>query len=263
MKRSARLALLVAVIGSGCGPSDAVEVQPLPSLEQSSPEARAGLPRIAGAWRFAGWELAPDDSANLKGELPRFGVISLATQKRDSLAGHYVIQAGRAPLYGELRRDSVIALIGVFGPGDLRFMAGRIARDTVWMELSSLSENWPVDARAAFTRTQVASPFVRLRGAIAPPPVAAIDTLAPAPTAGMPPVGGTPGATPGRVPGVAPGAGTQPGVGAQPPAAAPSTGGAAPPPRRVTPPAPRPRPAPPPPVEEEDPPVPLLGDPTG
>ena len=196
MRRSVLLALSVTVLGSGCGSSDAVEVQPLPSLEQSSPEARAGVPAIAGSWRFAGWELAENDSASLAREdLPRFGVIAIATQKRDSLAGQYVIQAGRAPLYGEVRRDSVVALVGVFGPGDLRYLAGRVTRDTVWMELSSLTEPgvWPSDARAAFVRTAVAEPFVRLRGAVPPPSIASVDTLPPAAGPGLPPAGGRPG----------------------------------------------------------------------
>jgi hypothetical protein len=257
VKRSRILTLAVALLAAACGPPDAVEVQPLASLEQLSPEVRAGLPAIAGAWRFAGWELAPDDSANLAGELPRFGVISLATQKRDSLAGQYVVQAGRAPLFGEVRRDSVIALVGVFGPGDLRYLTGRVSRDTVWMELSSLTEpgSWPTDARAAFVRSAVASPFVRLRGALPPPPpVASIDTLPPPAGPALPPAGGAAVTVPGALPGAS----------TPTPAPSPSPGGVTPP-RRVTPaPPPRPRPEPTPQPDEEEepePPVPLLGDP--
>jgi hypothetical protein len=254
VKRSAVLILSIALLAGACGPADHVEVQALPSLSEASPEARAGLPTITGDWRFAGWELAEGDSASMQRELPRFGVLALATQKRDSVAGQYVIQAGRAPLYGEVRRDSVLALVGVFGSGDLRYLSGRVSRDTFWMEMSSLTEqgNWPTSGRAAFVRTAVAEPFVRLRGAL--PPVAAVDTAVPVPAAGFPPGAGLPPTA-----GVAP---TPGGAlpGAQP---APAPSGAAPPRPR---PRPTPRPTPPPSAEPQEPPppppVPLLGEPS-
>src|SRR5690606_13432895 len=95
-----------------CDPADNVRVQELPPLDESSIEARLGLPVLEGAWRFAGWELAEGDSLGLEAELPALGVLALEAQQRDSLGGYYLAEGGeRAPLYGEVRRDSVVALV--------------------------------------------------------------------------------------------------------------------------------------------------------
>lgn len=172
---------------ASCEPAENVRVQPLPPLERPSPEARAGLPEVAGVWRFAGWDLAPTDSANLQRPLPGLGEIRLQTQRLDSLAGAYIGPSGALPVVGEVRRDSIVSLVANAG-GELGFfLAGEYARDTLWIRMSSLVEpgTWPSDALAAFVRAEVSSPFVRLHGTTAPPPVdsaallAADSTIAP------------------------------------------------------------------------------------
>jgi hypothetical protein len=172
-----RLHLMLAVLAfSACEPADDVHVQPLPALEQPSPEARAGLPEVAGAWRFAGWELAPADSVNLAGGVPGFGQILIEKQRLDSIAGFYAIGQSRIPLVGEVRRDSVIAMAALTGAGQGRYLTGRVEADTFWLALTSLMDpgSWPDNARAAFVRAPVASTFVRLEGAI--PVLAAADS---------------------------------------------------------------------------------------
>lgn len=157
---------------TGCDAAEDVQVQPLPSLEQLTPEARAGLPEVAGMWRFAGWELAPGDTNRVASTLPGFGDLLLETQRLDSIAGFYVAGEGRLPLIGEVRRDSVVSLAG----GD-RFLAGRVSSDTLWLTLTSLvpSADWPDRARAAFVKSAPSSRFVRVRGQV--PALAAADSL--------------------------------------------------------------------------------------
>lgn len=174
--RSACL-LATALLAAACGPDDDVKVQPLPSLAMLSPEMRAHVPVVTGVWRFAGWEVAAGDSASLQAPLPAFGALALSTQKRDSIGGSYLFDGGRAPLAGEVRRDSTIALVTYLAPGDGRFLAGTLSRDTLWLEIGSLSEpgRWPNGARAAFVRTPVATtPFARMNRTF--PPLARVDT---------------------------------------------------------------------------------------
>ena len=166
------------VLLAGCGGGEDAALQPLPPVRAPSDEARLGLPEVGGDWRFAGWELAPGDSADLAASLPAFGTLRLTMQRRDSVAGSYVGSGGgEAPLVGEVRRDSVVALVAGAG-GGMRYLAGRLGRDTLWLELSSLVEpgSWPAGARAAFTRGQAGERFVRIQGA--PPPPPAVDTAA-------------------------------------------------------------------------------------
>lgn len=164
---------MAVVLLAGCDAAEDVRVQPLPSLEASSPEARAGLPEIAGSWRFAGWELAPGDTGRVESDLPGFGELRLETQRLDSIAGSYIAPGGRMPLVGEVRRDGMVALAG-----GGRYLTGRYERDTLWLALTSLVEPaaWPSAARAAFVRSPVASRFVRVKGAV--PALAAADTAA-------------------------------------------------------------------------------------
>jgi hypothetical protein len=201
----------IAALLSACGPADDVRVQALPPLKHASLEARVGLPEVSGLWRFAGWELAPGDSADLSADLPGFGSLWLRTQKRDSLAGLYLTSGGRAPLVGEARRDSVLSLVTVLAPGDARFLAGELARDTLWLELTSLVDPaaWPNGARAAFVRSPVASTFVRIEGAPvpAPPESAVVDTAALAAPVASAPVTAAP--TPATPPPGLPQPGTQ------------------------------------------------------
>lgn len=274
---------LVLLTLLACDPADDVKVQPLPSLESSSPEARAGVPEVRGAWRFAGWELAPDDTTGLEAPLPGFGILWLQTQKRDSLGGSYVVPGGRTPLIGEVRRDSVVSLVALLGPGNGRFLTGSLQRDTLWVELTSLFEpgTWRPSSRAAFVRSQLAAaPFARLRGALPPPPapdtLAGADSLqAPIATPTATPPTGAQAATPGAP------TRTNPPAGAGQPAAAPAaraqpttppvqqappparqTPAPSPPARQTPPPARQPAPTPAPREPEERPNLPpLLGEP--
>lgn len=158
---------------TGCDAADDVSVQPLPSLDAASPEARAGLPVVSGLWRFAGWELAPGDTGRVQSDLPGFGELRLETQRLDSIAGSYIAGGAALPLIGEVRRDSVLALAG-----GGRFLAGRVTADTLWLSLTSLLApgTWPDDARAAFVRSAVGTRFVRVKGQR--PMLAVADSLA-------------------------------------------------------------------------------------
>lgn len=180
---------LAFALVAGCDAAENVQVQPLPSLERLTPEARAGLPEVAGIWRFAGWELAPGDTNRVASTLPGFGDLLLETQRLDSIAGFYVAGEARLPLVGEVRRDSVVSLAG----GD-RFLAGMVSSDTLWLTLTSLvpSANWPDRARAAFVKSAPSSRFVRVRGQV--PALAAADSLR---NPSMPPVAGTQSTRPG------------------------------------------------------------------
>lgn len=194
---------LTALVTVACEPAEDVRVQELPELARSSLEARLGLPEVRGAWRFAGWELEEDDTLGLEAELPSFGVVWLQAQQRDSVAGLYVTAGGRAPLVGEVRRDSVVALVTFPDQGDGRYLVGEVAGDTIWLESTSLAEpgTWRGDARAAFVRNQAAvAPFRRVRGFVTAPPsdtttlTAGFDSITPRPgmpTAGVPPAGVT------------------------------------------------------------------------
>lgn len=190
--------LLAALLLAACDPADDVKVQPLPSLGTRSAEARAGLPTIAGDWRFAGWEVAGDDSAALRAPLPRLGTLLLRSQKRDSIGGSYLLDGGRAPLAGEIRRDGTVSLITYLAPGDGRYLAGTLERDTIWMELSSLVDpgGWPDGARVAFVRGPAAvAPFQRMAGALPPPVDTATAPLASVPPDSTPATGFAPAAT--------------------------------------------------------------------
>lgn len=262
------LLIALSALSAGCDP-DEVEVQPLPSLESLSEEARAGVPEVAGSWRFAGWELAPGDTATAPAGLPRFGTLELLSQRRDSVGGQYVIQAGRFPLTGEVRRDRVVSLVSSLGPGDLRYLTGRLDRDTIWMELSSLTEpgSWPDDARAAFVRSAVAATFTRVRGQPAPTVVldsaalaardSAGDAPAPVPAAPATPVRATPPAAAPSRPAPSGATPARPGTTTTPTPSPRTT-----PPARTTPPPDRtPAPARPTPRPAEPEGIPLLGDP--
>lgn len=172
------LALLSAL--GACEPAQDVRVQALPPIERPSAEARAGLPEVAGVWRFAGWDLAPEDSASLQRDLPGLGELRLQTQRLDSIAGAYVGGGGQLPVVGEVRRDSVVSLVASAGGGVAYYLAGEVARDTLWIRLSSLVEPgvWPADAQAAFVRSDVTSTFVRLHGTTPAPPVDSAALLA-------------------------------------------------------------------------------------
>lgn len=172
------VASLLAALIAGCDAAEDVRVQELPALERASAEARVGLPELAGVWRFAGWELAPDDSAALERDLAGLGILEMREQRLDSLAGVYRVGDARIPFAGEVRRDSIVSLVTL--TQDRRYLAGRASGDTLWVLTSSLlpTEEWPADARIAFVRAEDVQRFARLRGAA--PTLAAADTAPPA-----------------------------------------------------------------------------------
>lgn len=268
--------LVLLAAAAGCGRD---EVEPLPPMERPSPERRAGLPEVGGRWLFAGFEIAPRDSAaqaNSDFQLTPPGEFRFLTQRLDSVAGQY----GRPgqfvlPFTGEVRRDGAFALVAFAGEGVQQFVAGRVVKDTLWLELTNLTsvERWPPRTRAAFVRRPRGAPFTRLLGGapiIIPPDSATLDSIrrdsirmdslqrAGAVVPGAVPPGGVqpgvPGAAPVQQPGVAPvqrpgvvPSAQQPGV-ARPPAAAPRP--------RPQPPRPQPqRPQPQPPARVEPPPA--------
>jgi hypothetical protein len=221
------LACIAALAAGACGEAEGVEVQPLPPLQRPSPEARAGLPEVRGAWRFAGFEIPPGDTAAVREQVYTLtppGEFRIVTQRLDSIAGQYVREGVAFPFTGEVRRDSVLSVVA-FSGGIGQFAAGRVVRDTLWIELTSFTtaQTWPRGTRAALVRRGGGQPFRRLLGGvpIAPPvdSVALRDSIRldslrragviVAPGTGAQPVPGQP-LPPGAQPGVQPGA--QPGV---------------------------------------------------
>ena len=158
-KLSAALLSLVA-----CELAEGGDIQPLPPLERPSPELRAGLPELAGEWRFGGWQLGPGISPDSAALLAPPGALRIETQRLDSLAGVYDSDGAAEPVVGEVRRDSLYSLVVVRPAGSL-FLAGQVRGDTLWIELSSLpaAAGWPAGTRAALLRRgNTAKPFVRL-----------------------------------------------------------------------------------------------------
>ncbi|HEX6367630.1 MAG TPA: hypothetical protein VF006_01780 [Longimicrobium sp.] len=271
----ARLKAVLACAGLAAGACDEAsgKVQPLPPLTRPSVEARAGLPEVRGIWRFAGFEIRPQDTLLVREQAYQLvppPELRIITQRLDSIAGQLVRDGVGFPFTGEVRRDSALALV-TFSDGIAQFAAGHLQRDTFWIELTSLSSaaGWPPAARAAMVRRVGGPPFRRLLGGapIAPP----VDSVAIRDSVRMdslrragvvvPPA--QPGAVPGQ-PGVVP---AQPGVvpaqpGARPPAqAVPQTQPQRPPvqqqrpPVQQRPPAPRPQPQRPPVTQPQRPPV--------
>src|SRR5688572_19300035 len=168
-RRWAWVACCTALAALGCEEAQSVEVQPLPPLQRPSPERRAGLPEVRGTWRFAGFEYSVNDTAAIRDQIYLLvppGELRIAAQRMDSLAGQYVRDSVAFPFFGEVRRDSVLALVA-FGPdGSSQFATGRVMRDTLWLELTSFpsAQRWPPETRAALVRGAVTRPFRRLRG---------------------------------------------------------------------------------------------------
>src|SRR5690606_23580152 len=75
-----------------------------------SPEARLGLPEVAGVWRFAGWEIVRGDSTSLERTFPSCGELVLETPRLDSIAGTFQRAGGPAPVVGAVRRGGALAL---------------------------------------------------------------------------------------------------------------------------------------------------------
>jgi hypothetical protein len=235
----ARAALLLLALAA-CEEAQGVDVQPLPSLRRPSPEARAGLPEVAGTWRFAGWELPVRDTATGGAGMLPPGALAVRTQRLDSIAGAYVRDGQQFPFVGEVRRDRILSVVA-FGPDGVgSFIAGRVLHDTLWIELTSLSaaQTWSSGARAALVRTAVRQPFVRYQGGFVKVNVDSIradsvrrdslrlaDSVRLADSAAAGVVPGAPVPLPGQVPGQAPGqTGVRPGA---PPTAVPGQPGVA------------------------------------
>jgi hypothetical protein len=254
---------LIAALGTmlGCEADGDVRVLELPPLERPTPEARLGLPEIAGSWRFAGWEIVRGDSTSLERTFPSFGELELSTQRLDSIAGTFRLAGGQAAVVGEVRKSGDVALVTLAGGAPDRFIAGRYLQDTLWLELTSImpAEEWPQEARAAFVRGAPEAPIAWLRGArpgdaapeAVPDSLEAMTDSIVGPPAAVTPGTGTP--TPGGPSGAPPPAARP---SAQPPAAAPS---GRPQPIPTAPPSPSPvapAPAAPPPAAQPTPPEP-------
>jgi hypothetical protein len=169
------LACCAALAAGACDNAEGVEVQPLPPLQRPSPEVRAGLPEVRGVWRFAGFEIPPGDTGAVRDGVYTLvppGDFRVVTQRLDSVAGQYVREGVAFPFTGEVRRDSALTVVA-FSEGVGQFAAGRVMRDTLWIELTSFTsaQSWPPGTRAALVRGAVRAPFRRLLGGIpiAPP----------------------------------------------------------------------------------------------
>jgi hypothetical protein len=264
------LACLAALAAGACGEAEGVEVQPLPPLQRPSPEMRAGLPEVRGVWRFAGFEIPAGDTARVRERVYTLvppGELRVLTQRLDSIAGQYVREGVAFPFTGDVRRDSAMTLVA-FSEGIGQFAAGRVLRDTFWIELTSFTsaQTWPPGTRAALVRRPSGPPFRRLLGGapIAPPVDSValrdsirLDSLRRAGvvvTPGAQPVPGQPlppAAQPGARPTVP---GAQPGAVQRPPAAQPQRPPAAQP-QRPQPRPQQPRPQPQRPPVQQPPPV--------
>jgi hypothetical protein len=226
-----RAVLACAVLAAGACDEASGKVQPLPPLQRPSPEQRAGLPEVRGIWRFAGFEIRPQDTLLVREQAYQLtppDEMRIITQRLDSIAGQLVRGGVGFPFTGEVRRDSTLALV-TFTDGVPHFAAGHIVRDTFWIELATIpaAAGWSPQARAAMVRRAAGPPFRRLLGGapIAPPvdSVAIRDSIrmdslrragVVVPPAGTQPPVTQPGVVPAQ-PGVVP---AQPGV---PPAAQP------------------------------------------
>ncbi|MBB4638041.1 hypothetical protein [Longimicrobium terrae] len=219
------LVACAALAAAACGDAENVKVQPLPPLQRPTAEARAGLPEVRGLWRFAGFEIPARDTMLVREKvymLTPLGDFQIATQRMDSIAGRYVRGPVTFPFTGEVRRDSVLAIVA-FSGGVGQFLSGRVLRDTLWVEMTSFSsavETWPRGTRAALVRKVGGAPFRRLLGGApinVPVDSAALDSVrmdslrragvlppdsaqpvpgAMPPAAGMPPTGAAPAVVP-------------------------------------------------------------------
>jgi hypothetical protein len=169
-----------ALAAAGACDEASGKVQPLPPLTRPSVEARAGLPEVRGIWRFAGFEIRPQDTLLVREQAYQLvppAEMRIITQRLDSVAGQFVRDGVGFPFTGEVRRDSVLSVV-TFSDGVAQFAAGHLQRDTFWIEMTSLASaaGWPPAARAAMVRRVGGPPFRRLLGGapIAPP----VDSVA-------------------------------------------------------------------------------------
>jgi hypothetical protein len=181
-KVRARLNAVLACAALAAGACDEAsgKVQPLPPLTRPSVEARAGLPEVRGIWRFAGFEIRPQDTLLVREQAYQLvppAEMRIVTQRLDSIAGQFVRDGVGFPFTGEVRRDSTISVV-TFSDGVAQFAAGHLQRDTFWIEVTTLASaaGWSPGARAAMVRRVGGPPFRRLLGGapIAPP----VDSVA-------------------------------------------------------------------------------------
>jgi hypothetical protein len=180
-------ALTATLFHAGCDAAQGVEVEPLPPLERPSAEARAGLPEIEGVWRFAGREVATAELGDERENAAVPGAIAIQTQRLDSLGGYFGRGEVATPFVGEVRRDGIVSVVFYGGEAAAADVAaGRLQRDTLWIELSTRPgwEVTPPAERWAYVRGTVGQTFLRLptgellRDTVPPP--APADTLPPA-----------------------------------------------------------------------------------
>ena len=165
----------LALLGAAACNEAKADVEPLPPLRRPTIEERAGLPTIAGRWLFTGFEYSVVDTARVRDQMYRLvppGEFQIATQRLDSIAGRYVREGVAFPLSGEVRRDGIFAFVAFEPGGAGQFVSGRVAKDTLWIELTGFpsAASWPPGTRVALVRNPKGPPFVRLRGYVPPPP---------------------------------------------------------------------------------------------
>ncbi|HEX2203883.1 MAG TPA: hypothetical protein VHG91_11320, partial [Longimicrobium sp.] len=184
MRRFRAVCAGLALLGAAaCEAAEAGDIEPLPPLERPTPEQRAGLPVVAGRWLLAGFEFEARDTARVREQVYRLvppGEFRVVTQRLDSVAGQYVRDGAAFPFNGEVRRDGLFSFVAFTPDGAGSFVAGRFARDTMWVELTGFAslQAWPPGTRAAFVRRPRGAPFTRLRNFVPPPDTAAADSAA-------------------------------------------------------------------------------------
>jgi hypothetical protein len=168
------LAAVMLLGAAACSDANA-DVEPLPPLRRPTPEERAGLPLVGGRWIFTGFEYPAEDTARVRQMVYRLvppGEFVVTTQRLDSVAGQYVRDGVAFPFTGEVRRDGIFGFVAVEPGGIGQFVAGRVLKDTLWIELTGFpsAAGWPQGTRAALVRRPRGAPFIRLRGYVPPPP---------------------------------------------------------------------------------------------
>ncbi|HET7234208.1 MAG TPA: hypothetical protein VFJ16_29610 [Longimicrobium sp.] len=175
MRRTQAVLAALALFGAAACNEARADVEPLPPLHRPTPEERAGLPVLSGRWLFTGFEYPVRDTLRVREQVYRLvppGEFRIVTQRLDSIAGQYVRDSVAFPMTGEVRRDGIFSFVA-FEPGGVgQFVAGRVVKDTLWIELTGFPSagSWPPGTRAALVRTPRGAPFVRLRGYVPPPP---------------------------------------------------------------------------------------------
>lgn len=201
MRRLRALVAAAALVGAAACNDANANVEPLPPLRRPTPEERAGLPLLSGAWKFTGFEYPAEDTAKVRGQVYSLvppGEFDVTVQRLDSVGGSYVREGVTFPFTGEVRRDGIFSFITFEPGGGGAFVAGHATRDTMWIELTGFPSagSWPPGTRAALVHAPKGPPFIRLRGYVPPPPPP-VDSTRPqpaetAPAAAPPPPASAP-----------------------------------------------------------------------